>query len=298
MDATLDTSLATRNDTARLGYVAEGIDLSKDLDNATFRRIHDTFNANGVMVFRNQKISPEEHIRFSRRFGELEIHVVDQYLLDGYPELFKISNLMKDGKRVGASAEYWHSDLTYMAKPARCSLLHAIEIPRDDAGNPLGDTMFASTMMAYDALPEAMKARIAPLRGLHRLADAYNRQNDRREAGGQLRTALEEEELRKRTPDVVHPVVRTHPYTGRKCLFVNEGFTVGIEGMAAAEGKALIRELHEHCMRPEFAYRHKWRAGDLVMWDNCSTVHSGTSDYGPEHRRLLYRTTVKGGVPV
>lgn len=279
------------------GYVAEGIDLSKDMDEAGFKRLHDTFCANGVMVFRNQKITPEEHIRFSRRFGELEIHVVTQYLLDGYPEIFKISNLMKDGKRVGASAEYWHSDLTYMAQPSRCSLLYAIEIPHDAAGNPLGDTMFASTQMAYDALPEAMKKKLAPLKGIHRFLDAYNRQNDQRASRGIERTAMQEKELRDKTPDVVHPVVRTHPFTGRKCLYVNEGFTVGIEGMSAADGKALIQELHQHCMRPEFAYRHKWQVGDLVMWDNCSTIHSGSSDYGPEHRRLLYRTTVKGGVP-
>lgn len=280
-----------------LGHLVEGIDLSKDVDAATFKELEAAFNANGVMVFRGQKITPAEHIRFSRHFGGLEIHVVDQYLLDGHPEIFKISNLMQDGKRVGASAEYWHSDLTYMARPARCSLLHAIEIPVGSSGKPLGDTMFASTQRAYDALPDAMKKTLAPLKGLHRLADAYNRQNDRREAGGQLRTALEETELRKRTPDVVHPVVRTHPFTGRKCLFVNEGFTMGIEGLPEDEARALLAELHQNCMRPEFRYQHKWQVGDLVMWDNCSTIHSGTADYGPGHRRLLYRTTVKGGVP-
>ncbi len=283
----------------RLGYFAEGIDLSRPLDAATFKALEDAFNANGVMIFRGQEhISPDDHIRFSRRFGDLEIHVVDQYLLEGYPELFKISNILKDGKRVGATAEYWHSDLTYMAKPARCSLLRAIEIPHDDAGNPLGDTRFASTMMAYDALPESMKKKIAPLKGVHRLADAYNRQNDQRQATGQGRTELSDDELRKRTPDAVHPVVRTHPFTGRKCLYVNEGFTRGIVGMPDDEARALIRELHEHCMRPEFGYRHKWQVGDVVMWDNCSTIHSGTADYGPQHRRLLYRTTVSGGVPV
>ena len=281
-----------------LGHAVEGIDLSKDVDAATFRKLDADFCANGVMVFRGQEITPEEHIRFSRHFGELEIHVVTQYLLAGHPEIFKISNLMQDGKRVGASAEYWHSDLTYMAKPSRCSLLYAIEIPQDASGHPLGDTLFASTMLAYDALSDAMKQKLAPLKGVHRFMDAYNKQNDRRAAGGIARTAMQEKELRDKTPDVLHPVVRTHPFTGRKCLYVNEGFTVGIDGMPEDEGKALIRELHAHCMRPEFAYRHQWQVGDLVIWDNCSTIHSGTSDYGPEHRRLLYRTTVKGGVPV
>ncbi|MSP96284.1 MAG: TauD/TfdA family dioxygenase [Betaproteobacteria bacterium] len=290
-------AVAARNATYRLGHLAEGIDLARDMDEAAFQRLHDAFCANGVMVFRNQKISPEEHIRFSRRFGELEIHVVTQYLLDGYPELLKISNLMKDGKRVGASAEYWHSDLTYMAKPSRCSLLYAIEISVDASGKVLGDTMFASTQLAYDAMSEAMKKKLAPLKGVHRFLDAYNRQNDQRASRGIERTAMQEKELRDKTPDVLHPVVRTHPFTGRKCIYVNEGFTVGIEGMSESDGKALIAELHAHCLRPEFAYRHQWQVGDLVLWDNCSTIHSGTSDYGPEHRRLLYRTTVKGGVP-
>ncbi len=280
-----------------LGHLVEGIDLSKDVDPATFKSLDAAFCANGVMIFRGQKITPEEHIRFSRHFGELEIHVVTQYLLDGYPELFKISNLMQDGKRVGASAEYWHSDLTYMAKPSRCSLLYAIEVPFDSSGNTLGDTMFASTMLAYDALSESMKTRLAQLKGVHRFLDAYNRQNDQRAGKGIARTAMQEKELRDKTPDVFHPVVRTHPFTGRKCLYVNEGFTVGIQGWPEDEGKALIAELHAHCMKPEFGYRHQWQVGDLVVWDNCSTVHSGSSDYGPEHRRLLYRTTVKGGVP-
>lgn len=290
-------STAVLEHAEKLGHHAEGIDLAKDMDDAAFQHLHDAFCANGVMVFRNQKFSPEEQIRFSRRFGELEIHVVTQYLLDGYPELFKISNLMKDGKRVGASAEYWHSDLTYLAKPSRCSLLYAIEIPLDAAGQPLGDTQFASTMLAYDALPEVMKKKLAPLKGVHRFMDAYNRQNAQRASRGIERTAMQDKELRDKTPDVVHPVVRTHPFTGRKCLYVNEGFTVGIEGWPEDEGRALIAELHQHCMQPAFAYRHRWAVGDLVVWDNCSTVHSGTSDYGPEHRRLLYRTTVKGGVP-
>lgn len=284
-------------ESTKLGHVVEGIDLAKDVDEATFQRLDAAFNANGVLVFRGQKLTPEEHIRFSRHFGELEIHVVTQYLLDGYPELFKISNLMQDGKRVGASAEYWHSDLTYMAKPSRCSLLYAIEIPHDADGAPLGDTQFASTMLAYDALPEAMKQKLAPLKGVHRFMDAYNRQNEQRARRGIERTAMQDKELRAKTPDVYHPVVRTHPVTGRKCLYVNEGFTVGIQGWPEDEGRALVAELHQHCMKPEFAYRHRWAVGDLVIWDNCSTVHSGTPDYGPEHRRLLYRTTVKGGVP-
>lgn len=281
----------------RMGQVIEGVDLAADLDAAKFRRIEDAFNASGVLVFRGQQLTPEKQIAFSRRFGELAIHVVDTHLLGGHPEIFKISNILENGKRVGASAEYWHSDLTYLAEPARCSLLYAIEIPVDNAGNALGDTCFASTEAAYAALGDAMKERLQGLKAVHRFGDAYKRQQVRREAAGDALTDMPDAAVRSKTPDVVHPVVRTHPCTGRKCLYVNPGFTVSVVGLEEDESRKMLGELFEHCLQTRFQYRHSWRVGDLVMWDNCSTIHTGTADYGPQHRRLLYRTTVKGGVP-
>lgn len=280
-----------------LGQLVEDVDLSRDIDEATFLRIEHDFNAAGVLAFRNQRLTPEAHIRFSRRFGELAIHVVTTHLLEGHPELFKISNILENGKRVGASAEYWHSDLTYVSEPARCSLLYAIEIPMDENGKPLGDTCFASTAAAYAALPGAMKQRLQGLQAIHRFGDSYSKQQTRRVAAGDARTDIADDEIRKKTPDVVHPIVRTHPFTGRKCLYVNEGFTAGILGLPEDESRDLLKALFAHTIQPEFQYRHRWQVGDLVMWDNCSTIHTGTADYGPQHRRLLYRTTVKGSVP-
>ena len=292
-----DPAVSRRPNDIALGHAVEGVDLSGDIDDATFFRIERDFNAAGVLAFRGQRLTPEAQIRFSRRFGELAIHVVNTHLLDGHPEIFKISNILENGKRVGASAEYWHSDLTYVSQPARCSLLYAIEIPFDESGAPLGDTCFASTADAYDALPAAMKERLAGLQAVHRFGDAYSRQQVRRLEAGDARTDISDDEIRNKTPDVIHPVVRTHPYTGRKCLYVNEGFTSEIVGLPPAESRDLLRSLFAHTIKPEFQYRHKWQVGDLVMWDNCSTIHTGTADYGPQHRRLLYRTTVKGGVP-
>lgn len=296
-------AIAVRSGSGLLGDIVEGVDLTEDLDESAFADIERHFNDKGLLVFRDQRLAPEQHIRFSRRFGNLEIHVVKQYLLPGHPEIFKVSNLVENGKRVGASAEYWHSDLTYVAIPARCSLLYAIETPVDVDGTPLGDTLFASTSAAYDALPESMKRRIEGLVGIHRFSDVYNREQQRRAAAGlppmaggpQTQTPVSE--IKAQTPDVHHPMVRTHPFTGRKCLYVNEGFTVGIVGMPEQESGALLNELFAHCTRPEFVYRHKWRNGDLVMWDNCSTIHKAAGNYGPQHRRMLYRTTVTGTAP-
>lgn len=285
-----------------LGEVVEGVDLSEDLDEGTFRQIERSFNDCGLLVFRSQKISHDQHVRFSRRFGELDIHVIAQYLVDGYPELFRVSNLLENGKRIGANAEFWHTDMSYLAKPPRCSLLYAVEVPAAADGSPLGDTLFASMAAAYDALPEAMKKRLEGLRGIHRFADAYNREQRRRAAAGEPLIAqglhqMTQKEMKEAAPDVLHPLVRTHPFTGRKCLYVNQGFTVGIEGMPEDEGTALLEQLFAHAIRPEFMYCHKWNAGDLVMWDNCSMIHKGVGNYGPEHRRLLYRATVKGTAP-
>ena len=241
-------------------------------------------------------------MRFSRRFGELDVHVIEQYLVPGCPELFRVSNLLENGKRIGANAEFWHTDMSYLARPPRCSLLYSVEVPVAADGAPLGDTLFSNTAAAYDALPARTRKRVDGLRGVHRFADAYKREQQRRAAAGEALIAqglhqMTTKEMKDAAPDVIHPVVRSHPFTGRKCLYVNRGFTVGIEGMAQDEANELLEELFAHCVRPEYSYCHKWQVGDLVMWDNCSMIHKGVGNYGPEHRRLLYRATVKGDAP-
>jgi taurine dioxygenase len=266
-------------------------DLAQDLDEETFWDIQNAFHDNIVVVFRRQTLSNERHIEFSRRFGELEIHIVKKYLLQGFPEILLISNIRNEqGEHIGlADAGFtWHSDTSYRRRPSRCSLLYAKEVPQRD-GQPLGDTVFANAIAAYEALPESMKQRLAGLKAIHRYSA-------RRRVADSPRPKLTQVQLDE-TPDIAHPIVRTHPFTGRKSLYVTAGECVGIEGMPDEEAVDLIAELDAHCVRPEFLYRHKWQVGDLLMWDNTSSMHLAICDYALPDRRLMHRTTVIGTVP-
>ena len=267
-------------------------DLSSELDERTFAKIDEAFHDNIVVCFRGQWLSSERHIEFSRRFGELEIHVLKKYLLSGYPEILLISNIKdENGENIGlADAGFtWHTDVSYLKKPSRCSLLYAKEVPYQD-GRPLGDTLFTNTIAAYEALPETMKRRLKGLRAIHRYSARLRVANS-------PRPKLTRQQLDE-TPDVAHPIVRTHPCTGRKALYVTAGECIGIEGLPHDEGVALIEELHGHCLRPEFQYTHRWQVGDLVMWDNATSMHIAICDYELPQRRLMHRTTVAGTVPV
>jgi taurine dioxygenase len=266
-------------------------DLSQPIDEAAFRELEGLFHDNIMVFFRDQRLSEDQHIAFSRRFGELEIHIVKKYLLPGYPEILLISNVRDDAdEHIGlADAGFtWHTDTSYRRRPSRCSLLYAKEVPERD-GRALGDTVFANTVAAYDALPPAMKRRLAGLKAIHRYAM-------RRRVENSPRPKLTAAQLAE-TPDILHPIVRTHPSTGRKALYVTAGECIGIDGMPEDEALDLIAELDTHCVRPEFCYRYRWRVGDLVMWDNASAMHLAICDYALPERRLMHRTTVIGSEP-
>jgi taurine dioxygenase len=266
-------------------------DLSTELDDQAFREIDEAFHENIVICFRQQKLSNERHIEFSRRFGQLEIHVLKKYLLPNYPEILLISNIKaENGDNIGlADAGFtWHTDVSYLKRPSWCSLLYAKEVPYRD-GNALGDTLFTNTRAAYEALPDVMKRRLAGLKAIHRYSE-------RKRVANSPRSKLTKQQLEE-TPDVSHPIVRTHARTGRKSLYVTAGECIGIEGLPNDEGIALIEELHAHCLRPEFQYRHKWQLGDLLMWDNAASMHLAICDYELPERRLMHRTTVAGEVP-
>jgi taurine dioxygenase len=268
------------------------VDLSRPIDEATFRELERIFHDNIVVFFRRQTLSNEQHIGFSRRFGELEVHIVKKYLLPGYPEILRVSNIKNEaGEHIGlADAGFtWHSDVSYRKNPSRCSLLYAKDVPRDASGTVLGDTIFANCIAAYEALPAAMQRRLDGLKAIHRYSS-------RRRVENSPRPKLTAAQLAE-TPDVAHPIVRTHPHTGKKAIYVTAGECIGIEGMPEDEAMALIAELDSHCVKPEFCYRHRWRAGDLVMWDNASAMHLAICDYALPQRRLMHRTTVIGGVP-
>jgi taurine dioxygenase len=286
-------------------------DLAEGVDDAGFREIERAFHDNIVVVFRGQRLSSAQHIAFSRRFGALEIHIVKKYLLPDHPEILLISNVRNEqGEHIGlADAGFtWHSDTSYRRRPSRCSLLYAKEVPHR-GGEPVGDTVFANTIAAYEALPATMQRQLAGRKAIHRYAA-------RRRIADSPRPKLTAAQIAE-TPDIAHPLVRTHPYTGKKSLYVTAGECVGITmesprdppngsigrvarggaGMPEDEAQNLIAELDAHCVRPEFLYRHKWREGDLLLWDNAASMHFAICDYALPQRRLMHRTTVIGTVP-
>jgi len=279
---------------AALGAEVRGVDLSRNLDDATFAAIERAYNDHSVLLFRDQTIDEVRHIDFSRRFGALEVHVLDQYLHPKHPEILIVSNVMDGDRHVGIydAGRYWHTDLSYMAVPSRGSLLYAIEIPHDAAGRPLGDTLFTSTAAAYDALSEAMKRRIAGLKAEFSLANRHAKLVADGDPDATLSDAHQE-----KAPPVTHKVVRTHPITGRKSIYVNEGQTAGILGLPEGEARDLLQGLGTHCTRPECVHRHQGRAGDLRMWDNIPTQHLAICDYSLPQRRYMHRTTLQGTAP-
>jgi len=282
---------------APIGTEIRGIDLSRDIDEITFERIRQALNERSVVFFRGQNLHPSRQVAFTRRLGELkDTPLLGAYSLPDYPDVMRVSNIIENGRHIGNpdAGVFWHSDGAYQQRPAFYSLLYSIEVPAKD-GRVYGNTCYAATAAAYDALPEAMKRRLAPLRALHSLSHQYEQKLSK---GALKREAMSAEEKKKVVPPVEHPLVRTHPLTGRKCLYLNEGHTFGIAGMTPAESAPLLQELFAWCVRPEFVYRHCWQPGDFVIWDNVVTLHKATFDYDLPLRRLMHRTTVEGGVPV
>jgi taurine dioxygenase len=266
-----------------------GVDLSKDIDRDTFQEIKAIWFKYGTVFFRNQELSPEQHIAFSEKFGKLETHVRTNVSRPGYPQILVVSNILENGTPIGSqdAGLFWHSDLCYKEVPSLGSLLYAKEVPHRD-GKPLGDTMFVNTAAAYEALPDAMKKKLEGLKVVNSYLKAYVKE---RKSGN--RPPLTEEQ-RKAVPDVIHPVVRRHSLTGQQCLFVNEGYSIRILDVPEDESAQVLQELCAHITKPEFVYRHQWKVGDLLMWDNCSTQHCAISDYALPERRRMERTTISG----
>ena len=272
--------------TEKVGAEITAIDLAGELADRTIAQVTSALGNFGVIVVRDQQLSIEQFLAFSRRIGPLTIHPLKQFSKPGFPELMVNSNIVEDGKPVGLAdgGQDWHTDGAYLERPHRATILYAVEVPVKD-GVAVGDTMFASTAWAYESLPQETRAKLAGLRAVHR----HGVHRERRNAGVHL-----DESQRK---GVVHPVIRTHSQTRRKCIYVNEGTTAQIEGMDQAESDATVQALVRHITRPECVYRHNWRVGDVVMWDNCSTQHCAIGDYQPPLRRLIYRTVVLGDRP-
>ena len=287
-----------------VGAEIVGVDLSKPIDDESFAAIRDAYYKHSVIVFRGQKITEQQQIEFSRRFGDLEIHVLKQFLHPQHPEILLISNIVENGKNIGIvdAGRYWHSDLCYKPVPSMGSTLYSIEVPRDESGKILGDTLFASVACSYDALPDKLKQRVAGLKALNSLEHTFDR--TRKDADIRTeqvdtpeinRTRVAEEQ--KKLVEAIHPVIRTHPVNGRKCIFVNDSTTVKVLGVSDSESEDILGELRTRCIRQDFVFRHKWQVGDVLMWDNCATQHQAIADYALPQRRRMHRTTITGTVP-
>jgi taurine dioxygenase len=275
-----------------LGAEIMGVDLSREVDEATFKAIVDALHEHEVIFFRGQDLTPEQHLAFSRRFGELEHHVRQDCCRPGYPEIFVVSNIIENGKPIGSqdAGFFWHSDLCYAEKPSRGSLFYAREVPVKD-GEPLGDTIFSSMTRLYDALPDTVKQKLDGRNAVNSYIHGYSR--DRKSGPRKPLT----DEQKAKTPDREHPAVRTHPYTGKKCVFLNEGYTTRLVGLDENESRTILADIFEKVPRPEFTYRHKWKAGDFLIWDNCAVQHQAVCDYELPLRRRMERTTLTGTVP-
>jgi len=267
-----------------LGAEVEGLD-PRDASEAKIARLVAALARHGVLVLRDQHLSPNELVTFSRRFGELEYHVLDQYWLPEEPLVYVISNVIENGRPIGNPREGfgWHTDLNYMERPTAVTFLLGLEVPPEG-----GETLFADAYAATDALSPEERDPLAALSLKHSYAMLH--------ASRPWAPPLTEEQKR-RTPDVVHPLLRTHPETGRKGMYLG-GPTCALPlGMDETEGLALLHRLFERATAPHHVYAHRWRPGDLAFWDNRGVLHTATEYDRERHRRIVWRTSVRGERP-
>ena len=267
-----------------IGAEIHGIDLADSPSDEQFDTVRRAFLDHQVIFFRDQALDPDSHKELGRRFGELNIHGYYKSL-PGHPEILPVLKEPEATENIGG---VWHSDVTYLPEPALGSILYALEVPA--AG---GDTMFASQYHAYEALSDGMKEMLEGLRAIHS-SDLFTNKARRDAANATRTTKLAEID---ETVESSHPVVRTHPETGRKCLFVNGAFTRRIDGWTVEESRPLLDYLYRQAARPEFTCRFRWRQGSIAFWDNRCTQHYALNDY-QGYRRTMHRVTLEGDRPV
>jgi len=272
--------------TPKLGAEIIGVDLARGVDDALFRSIHRAFLQYQLLLFCPQDLPPGRQVEFARHFGELQIHVMNQYHADGYPELYRLSNLDQHGNPYGKHPDkgtlVWHTDGSWRHVTGQATIIYAEVVAGEG-----GETHFCDMYGAYERLSPEWRKRIANLRAVHNLDFSRTRRH-----GEEPMTDAQ----RREVPPVDHPVVRTHPDTGRKCLFLGDHAEY-IVGMAYIEGRALIDELNALAVHPDLTYMHRWTPGELIVWDNRCLMHRAT-EYDPAvQRRVVRRCTVLGEVP-
>ena len=267
-----------------LGAEVDSVDL-KAITEREFAAIHQAWLDHLVLLFRGQRLTDDDLIAFSRRFGRLDwapVQETGRRFVEGHPEIYVVSNVIENGVPIGslgAGEAVWHTDMSYLESPPKASMLYALEVP--PAG---GNTYFCNMYAAYEGLPEALKLRIAGLSVKH---DAtYN-------SGGYVRQGVRAVDDPLTSPGVYHPLVCTHPETGRRALYLGRRRNAYIAGLALAESDALLDELWSYATRREITWHNQWRVGDLVLWDNRCTMHR-RDPFDPESRRVLHRTQIQG----
>ena len=278
--------IGVRKSSSCMGAEIDGLDLSQPVSDATFNDVRDALHRHHVLAIRAQNLGPRSFVEFAQRFGPPEPHVLDQFHHQEHPDILVLSNVVRDGKPVGLAdgGTYWHSDYSYLDIPARATLLYSVEVPKVG-----GDTLFADQEQAYEDLPETMKQRIEGLVTLN----VYGNRDDLDQRSRTSAFAPTPEQKEKRGAFLIrHPLVRRHPYSGRKALYAVSGTSFAIEGMPDEEGIALLRELAAHSTQPKYQYRMQYGVGDVVVWDNASVLHSATLT-DPAHPRTLFRVTTK-----
>ena len=272
---------AVRPLSGAIGAEITGVDLRNAIDDALAGRLLDAWHRHLVILLRGQELSEDDQVRFAERFGPpAKIHT--SQFVRSHPAVMLISNIREDGKPIGALPDgemQFHTDQCHQEIPAKASMLYAIEVP--SVG---GNTLFANAYLAYETLPAEIKRRLDGRKALN----AYDYDTA---------ATVRRSEVPEGAPSCWHPVVRTHPATGRKALYVNRLMTRRIEGLDPAESEDLLAFLFDHQEQPQFVYEHVWRPGDLLMWDNRCTLHART-DFSADERRLLRRVTILGEKPV
>ena len=270
----------------RVGLGAEitGVDLRK-LDEAGFARVLKAWHDHSALLFRNQTLSDQDLIAFSRRLGDLDWAPVQENgrrFVEGMPEIYIVSNVKVNGEAIGSLGDgeaVWHTDMSYLALPPKASMLYALEVPPSG-----GNTSFCTMYGVYDALPAPLKARIAQFKIKH--DGTYN-------SGGYLRQGVAATDDPRTSPGAIHPLVCMHPDTGRRMLYLGRRRNAYLVGLELAESEAMLDELWSYVDRPGLAWEHKWRVGDFVLWDNRCTMHRRDA-FDPGTRRVMHRTQVKG----
>jgi len=271
-------SLTIRRVAGALGVEISGVDLSQDLPDEVIAEIRDALVEHQVIFFRDQRLTPERQVAFGRRFGPLNIHPYVQGM-ESHPEVMEVLKEPADKTNFGGG---WHSDMSFLERPAIGSILYAVELPEWG-----GDTLFSSQVAAYEALSAGMKATLEGLRAVHSAGREYSAQGH----SAQKRASMSVVEAEGAVGEYVHPVVLVHPESGRRALYVNPAFTMRFEGWTKRESRPLLDFLFEHCRYEGYTCRFNWRPGSVAFWDNRQVWHFALNDY-PGQRRHMRRVTV------